>query len=104
MLMVDSHWMPLAMPETAEATKAAVSTTMIATMTPLPTSPAHPRISIPLPICSAPSPREAAEPNSVAKMARTSMTLPAGPSVRRLPSSGSNAALINCLRPRRKVP
>ena len=59
---------------------------------------------MPLPICSAPSPSEAAEPKRVAKMARTSMTLPAGPSVRRRPNSGSNAELISCLRPRRKVP
>jgi hypothetical protein len=104
MLTLDSHWMPRATPETAEATKAAVSTTMMPTSSPLPTLPAQPRISTPLPICSAPSPSEAAEPNSVAKMASTSMTLPTGPSARRCPSSGANAALISCRRPRRNVP
>ncbi|CAB4904288.1 unannotated protein [freshwater metagenome] len=104
MLVLDSHWMPREMPETAEATKAMVSTAMMTTRTPLPTSPAQPRISTPEPICSAPRPSEAAEPNSVAKMASTSMTLPAGPLVRRSPSSGAKAALISCLRPRRKVP
>jgi hypothetical protein len=31
MLMLDSHWMPLATPLTAEATKAMVSTTMTTT-------------------------------------------------------------------------
>jgi hypothetical protein len=104
MLVLDSHWIPLATPETAEATNAAVSTAMIATSTPLPTLPAQPRISIPLPICRAPRPSEAAEPNRVAKIARTSMTRPAGPSARRRPMSGRNAALISWRRPRRKVP
>ena len=37
MLMLDSHWMPLATPETAEAMKQTVSTAMTATSTPLPT-------------------------------------------------------------------
>ena len=31
MLMLDSHWMPRSMPETAEATKAQVSTAMMIT-------------------------------------------------------------------------
>ncbi|GAB3355488.1 hypothetical protein GCM10027300_23940 [Modestobacter lapidis] len=94
----------MATPETAEATNAAVSTAMIATIRPLPTVPAQPRISTPLPICRAPRPSEAADPKRVAKMARTSMTLPAGPAARRSPISGMNAALISCRRPRRKVP
>ena len=104
MLVLDSHWIPRSMPETAEATNAAVRIAMIATRTPLPTSPAQPRISTPLPICRAPRPREAADPNSVAKMARTSMTRPAGPAARRSPSSGTKTELISCRRPRRKVP
>lgn len=104
MLIVDSHWMPRATPDTAEATNAAVRTAMIATRTPLPTSPSQPRISTPLPICSAPSPSEAADPNSVAKMARTSIIFPARPSVRPRRNSGANAALTSCGRPRRKVP
>jgi hypothetical protein len=65
MLVLASHWMPLAMPETAEATNAAVSTAMTTTSSPLPASPTHPRISTPLPICSAPSPSDAADPKSV---------------------------------------
>ena len=100
MLTLDSHWMPLAMPETAEATKAAVSSAMIATRTPFPTLPAQPRISRPLPICSAPRPSDAAEPNRVAKIARMSMTLPQPPLAWR-PSSGSKAAEISCRRPLR---
>jgi hypothetical protein len=95
MLMLDSHWIPRSTPETAEATNAAVRTAMIPTSTPLPTLPAQPRISTPLPICSAPRPREAADPNSVAKMARTSMIRPAGPVARRSPSNGMNAELIS---------
>src|SRR3712207_8972510 len=93
MFVVASHWMPRAMPETAETTKAAVRTAITTTSRPLPASPTQPRISTPLPICSAPSPSEAAEPNSVAKMASTSMVLPAQPSVRRRPNSGAKAEL-----------
>ena len=104
MLMLDSHWMPFSMPVTAEAMNAAVSTAMMPTRTPLPTLPIPPTISRPLPICRAPRPSEAAEPKSVAKIARMSMTRPAGPSARRLPISDVNAELISCGRPLRKTP
>ncbi len=104
MLMLDSHWMPLATPDTAEATNATVSTAMMVTSRPVPVSPSQPAARSPLPICSAPRPSEAAEPNRVAKMASTSMVLPAGPRTRLVPSSGANAALISWLRPRRKLP
>ena len=103
MLMLDSHWMPLATPETAEATNATVSSAMMATSTGVPTSPNQPLNFSPLPICSAPRPSEAAEPKRVAKIARMSISLPIGPSVR-LPSSGPKAAEISWERPLRKVP
>ena len=79
MLMLDSHWMPLATPETADRMKQTVSTAMMPTSTPLPTSPRPVTMRRPLPIWIAPRPSDAAEPNSVAKMARMSMTLPTGP-------------------------
>ncbi len=100
MLMLDSHWMPLATPpDTAEAMNARVRIATIATRsrTP-PASSIQPVTSNPEPICRAPSPREAAVPNSVAYRARMSMTLPSGPSARR-PSSGTNAELMSCFRP-----
>ena len=79
MLMLDSHWMPFATPDTAESTNAAVSTAMMPTRRRLPVTPMPPTISRPLRICSAPSPSEAAEPKSVAKIASMSITLPAAP-------------------------
>ena len=103
MLMFESHWMPFSTPETAERMKQIVRMVMIAMSTPLPALPMPPTISTPLLICSAPSPREAAEPKRVAKMARMSMTLPPAPWAC-LPSSGSNAALISESRPLRKTP
>ena len=66
----------------------------------LPVSPMPATICRPLRICNAPKPSDAAEPNSVAKIASMSMTLPHGP-LARDPSSGSNAALISCSRPLR---
>jgi hypothetical protein len=57
----------------------------------------------PPPIWYAPMPREAAEPNSVATMARMSIALPRPPSAALLPISGTNAWLISCRRPRRNV-
>lgn len=100
MLMLDSHWMPRAMPETADSTNAAVSTAMMMTRIVLPVSPIPPTICSPLRICNAPSPREAADPNRVAKIASMSMTLPHAPFAR-APSSGSKAELISCRRPLR---
>jgi hypothetical protein len=102
MLMFESHWMPLAMPVTAEATNAMVSTTMMPTSSASPTA-GTPLSCNPAPICSAPRPSEAADPNSVAKIARMSTSLPKPPSVCRSPSSGANAELISCRRPRRNV-
>jgi len=52
---------------------------------------------------TAPRPSDAAEPNSVAKIAQLSMIRPPGPSAR-LPSSGRKAALISCGRPGRYEP
>ena len=101
MLVLDSHWIPFSMPDTAEKMKAMVSRAMMATSTPLPTLPMPPTISSPLPICSVPRPSDAAEPKRVAKMARMSITRPAGPSARRLPMRDVNAELISCGRPLR---
>ena len=104
MLVLDSHWMPFSTPETAETTKHAVRTAMIPIRTALPTWPMPATICSPLWICSAPRPSEAAEPNRVAKIASMSMTLPAGPSARRLPMSGTKTDEISWRRPLRKVP
>ena len=103
MLMFDSHWMPLATPDTAEAMKQIVSTTMISTSSVVLVCPIHPAACMPDWICRVPRPSEAAEPNSVANSARMSISLPIGPSALRLPISGRNTALISCLRPRRKL-
>lgn len=103
MLMFDNHWIPRATPETADSTKATVSTVMITTRMVLPTCPMPDTICRPLRICRAPRPSEAADPNSVAKIASMSMTLPAGP-LARSPSSGSKAALTSCSRPLRYTP
>jgi hypothetical protein len=92
--------MPLATPDTADSTNATVRTVMMPISTALPVSPMPATICSPLLICSAPSPSEAAEPNSVAKIASMSMTLP-HPPFTRFPSSGSNAALISCSLPLR---
>ncbi|SKZ84279.1 Uncharacterised protein [Mycobacteroides abscessus subsp. abscessus] len=100
MLMFDSHWIPLAIPDTADATNAAVSTAMIATRTMVDGFFTQPTLSKPEPICSAPSPSDATVPNSVAKIARMSMILPTGPFTE-LPSSGAKTALMSWLRPRR---
>lgn len=104
MLVLDSHWMPFSTPDTAEKMKQMVSTTMISTSTVLVTSSAQPTILAPEAICSAPRPSEVAEPKSVAKMAKMSMTLPTGPLTWRLPMSGSKTALIVRPRPLRKTP
>ena len=76
-----SHWIPRCTPETADRTKARVSTAMIATATPFDDSTPH-RKSRPLLICSAPRPSDVALPNSVAKIARMSIDLPIGPFTR----------------------
>ena len=99
--MLDSHWMPRLMPETAEATKQDVRMATITTSTGVPISPIQPLDVRPLPICRAPRPSDAAVPNRVAKMARMLMNLPTGPSTILMPKSEVNAAEISCLRPRR---
>ena len=50
-----------------------------------------------------PSPSDAAEPKSVAKIARMSIALPNVPSVRRSPRRGAKAELISWRRPLRNV-
>ena len=82
MLMFESDWTSFSTPETAERMKQTVSTTMIAMSTPSPTLPMPVTISRPEPICRAPRPSEVAEPKSVAKIAKMSMTRPAGPFAR----------------------
>lgn len=66
-------------------------------------SPMKPTKSRPTPTCVAPTASDVAVPKIVEKMARTSMSLPSGPSARRTPMSGMNAEEMSCLRPMRKV-
>ncbi len=103
MLVLESHWMPFSTPETAERTKATVRTAMMATSRPVPVFSIQFSSSKPLPIWSAPRPREAAEPKRVAKMARMSMTRPGPPYARFSPISGTKTALMVWRRPRRKL-
>ena len=84
--------------------KQTVSTAMMPMSTPLPTLPMPPTISRPEPIWRAPRPSEVAEPKSVAKIAKMSMTLPAGPFARFSPKSGAKAELMSSERPLRKTP
>lgn len=72
-LVLDSHWMPFSTPEIAEKTNATVRTAMIRTSSPVPVLSRQFSSWNPLPIWSAPRPSDAAEPKSVAKMARMSM-------------------------------
>ena len=104
MLVLARNWMPRSMPDTAEATKQNVSTAMISTSIGVATSPTTPLNCRPLPIWRAPSPSEAAEPKSVAKMARMLMILPPAPSTARRPKRDTNASESRFLRPSRKVP
>jgi len=104
MLMFDSHWMPRATPETADRMNSTVRMTMTMTRSVSLTEPTQPLCSMPAPICRAPRPSDAAEPNSVAKIAMMSMTLPTGPFAWRRPMRRENAAEISWGRPRRKVP
>ncbi len=83
--------MPRSTPETADSTKQAVSTAITTTASVLSPPPSPKTSSMPPVIWSAPRPREVAEPNSVAKIAITSMALP-GPSAARRPSSGRKVA------------
>jgi len=81
MLMFDSHWMPFSIPEMAEATKQAVRTAMMATRVPELTLSTRLVDTMPPPICRAPSPREQADPNRVATIARMLMMRPPTPSM-----------------------
>ncbi len=101
MFVLDSHWMPLPMPLTAEAMKATVKTTMMPMIASLLKGPVPPTISTPRPICKEPIPRLTAVPNSVAMMAKMSITLPAAPRACLAPNSGSRMLDINGTRPRR---
>ena len=74
------NWIPRSTPETAESTNSAVMTTMITTPIPFDICTSQ-RKFMPLLICSAPSPSDVAVPNSVAKIARPSMSLPTGRSL-----------------------
>ncbi|KOV92560.1 hypothetical protein ADK65_33625 [Streptomyces sp. NRRL B-1140] len=103
MLVLDSHWMPFSTPEIADATKARVSTAMIVTSSPVLTLSIHFSSCTPEPIWSAPRPREAAEPKTVAMIARTSMARPMPPLAFFLPMSGVNTALMVWRRRLRKV-
>ena len=101
MLMFDSHWMPFSMPEMAEATKHAVRTAMIATSIPELTLSTKLVDTMPPPIWRAPSPREQAEPNRVATIARMLMTRPPMPSMACRPNREVNIAEKSWERPRR---
>ena len=100
MLMLESHWMPRLMPETAEATKQEVRMATITTRTGVPISrPSRWRSGR----CRSAGHHfaEAAVPKSVAKMAEMLMNFPSGPSTILMPKSEVKAAEISCLRPRR---
>ena len=94
--------MPFSTPDTAEITNSAVMTAMIATPIALEIGTSQ-RKFMPLLICSAPSPSDVAVPNSVAKIARPSISRPTGRSLAFSPSSGTNVALTRFLPPRRYV-
>ena len=99
MLMLDSSWMPRSTPLTAEITKHSPSTTMMPMTTATLSDVMVPVSRNPPWICSAPRPSEAAVPNTVAKIARTSSTLPCQPFARRAPISGVNALEMRCRPP-----
>ncbi len=84
MLMLESHWMPLATPETAESDEGEGQDGDDATSRVVPTVSLNQPAMRPLPICRAPRPSEVAEPNRVAKIARMSMALPDATRRRRL--------------------
>ena len=92
-LALESHLMPRSTPETAEMTKHAVSTAMTSAAATVPYFSWPKTLARPPVICSAPRPREVAEPKRVARIARVSMPRPAAPSAR-APMSGRNAALM----------
>jgi hypothetical protein len=101
MLPLLSHWMPFSTPDTAERTNNEVSTRITRTASTSVWSTPHRKFR-PLLICRAPSPSDAALPNSVARTASVSIDLPTGPSTRS-PINGRNAELIRFGWPLRKV-
>ena len=101
-LILESHRMPLATPETAEKIVPMDSTTMITSAAALPVVDQPLTNSTPRPICSAPMPSVAAVPKRVAIMARPSMMRAGRESEERLPKSGIRMELISGTRPRRK--
>ena len=103
MLMFDSHWMPRAMPDTADRTNAAVSTMIIGTRTLLPTRGDQPGRLEPATDLQGAESQGRRRTEDVAKMAMMSMTLPSQPSAARCPMSGTKAELMSWLRPLRKV-
>ena len=96
------NWIPRSTPETADSTNSAVMTTMMRTPIAFEIGTSQ-RKFIPLLICSAPSPSEVAVPNSVAKIARPSISRPTGRSLAFSPSTGVNVALTRFFPPLRKV-
>ena len=101
MLMFDSHWMPFSMPEIAEATKQAVRIAMMPTIIAGVDLVTRLVDTIPPPICRAPSPREQADPNRVATIARMLMMRPPIPSMAWRPNREVNMAEKSWERPRR---
>ncbi len=97
-----SHFTPPCSPVKAETTKAAPSTTMISSWSPVVFS--TPAVSwSPVAIWRAPMPRLVAVPKTVAKTASRSSSRPMTPLARRSPMSGMKTALIRLPRPSRKV-
>ena len=96
------NWIPRSTPETAESTNSAVMVMMMTTPIVFEIVTSQ-RKFMPLLICSAPRPSDVAVPNSVAKIASPSMSLPIGRSLTCSPSSGANVALTRFLPPLRKV-
>ena len=91
-LALERYFTPRSMPVTAETTKHSVRNPITATARVLLSPPSPKTLSMPPVICSAPSPSDVAEPNSVAKIAITSIALPIGPAARS-PSSGRKVPL-----------
>ena len=104
MLKLEMYWMPLLTPDNAETRNARPSTMMMPSISHVPGFSTRPVCSRPAEICRTPRPSDAAVPKTVAKIARTSMSLPRNPSALRTPMSGMNAAEISWRRPRRYVP
>ncbi len=101
MLAFDSRRMPLDTPEIAEMMNPTVSTAMIEMSRALPTSSIPVTSCTPAPIWVAASPRAAAVPKRVAKMASMSMSRPIQEPLTSVPNSGAKIEEISETRPRR---